>query len=271
MKTVSSLCSTKAHNMSLISYSVENRIGYITLNRPEKRNALNSEMVTELKAAFSTASDDESCKVIVLRANGKAFSAGADLAYLQTLQQNSFEENYADSSHLKELFEQIYFHKKVVIAQVEGHAIAGGCGLATVCDFVFSVPEAMFGYTEVKIGFVPAIVMFFLLRKINEKRAKDLLLTGRLISAEEAHRWELINDIHEPDAIQEAVKAFAEQLIAQCSGDSLALTKEMIANVQTLEPAEALDYAAKTNAKARDTADCKKGIGAFLNKEKIVW
>jgi len=257
--------------MSLIEYSAKNRIGYISLNRPEKRNALNSQMVTELKAAFLQAEQDENCKVIVLRANGEVFSAGADLAYLQQLQQNTFEENYADSSHLKELFEQIYWHKKVVIAQVEGHAIAGGCGLATVCDFVFSVPEAQFGYTEVKIGFVPAIVMFFLLRKINEKRAKDLLLTGRLISAAEAKSLDLINDIIEPAEIEEFVEKFASKLVANCSAHSLALTKQMIAEIPSLEGHAALDYAAKSNAAARESDDCKKGISAFLNKEKVVW
>lgn len=257
--------------MTLVTYHCSNRIGFITLNRAEKRNALNSQMVTELKQAFSQAKEDNNCKVIVLKANGKAFSAGADLAYLQELQNNSFEENYADSSHLKELFEQIYAHPKIVIAQVEGHAIAGGCGLATVCDFVYAVPEAMFGYTEVKIGFVPAIVMFFLLRKVNEKRTKELLFSGKLISAKTALEYELINEVVAADEMAKTVEDFAQKLITECSADSLALTKEMIANIQHLEMSQALDYAAKANAKARDTADCKAGISAFLNKEKINW
>lgn len=257
--------------MNLITYHSEDRIGYITLNRPDKRNALNEEMVTELKSAFRRAEHDKHCKVIVLKGNGKAFSAGADLAYLQKLQENTFEENYADSSHLKELFELIYFNPKLVIAQVEGHAIAGGCGLATVCDFVFAVPEAKFGYTEVKIGFVPAIVMFFLLRKIPEMRAKDLLLSGKLISAESAQQYELINEVIPADEIDEKVRAFCGDIISQCSADSLRLTKEMMAQIQHMPPKQALDYAAKTNAQARSTGDCKKGIAAFLNKEKIHW
>jgi len=257
--------------MTLVSYHTSNQIGYITLNRPEKRNALNSEMVTELKAAFSRASEDNSCKVIVLKAEGAAFSAGADLAYLQQLQENSYDENYADSSHLKELFEQIYWHDKVVIAQVEGHAIAGGCGLATVCDFVFSVPEASFGYTEVKIGFIPAIVMFFLLRKVDEKTAKELLLTGKLFNAEKALSYGLLNEIVAADAIEEHVNKFAGKLVAQCSGQSLQITKLMIAEIQSMKGREALDYAAQMNAKARGNEDCKKGISAFLQKENIDW
>ncbi len=158
-----------------IEYAVADRIGYITLNRPDKRNALSFDLVKELKEAFARAEDDAAVKVIVLRANGEAFCAGADLAYLQNLQKFSHVENLADSNHLKELFLQIYILKKVVIAQVQGHALAGGCGLATVCDFSFSVPEAKFGYTEVKIGFIPAIVMVFLIRKIGEGKARHLL------------------------------------------------------------------------------------------------
>ncbi|RYD75462.1 MAG: hypothetical protein EOP53_16425, partial [Sphingobacteriales bacterium] len=170
--------------MQFVETRSQNGIFEIILNRPDKRNALNSEFVQELIEAFTQANNDEKTRVVILKANGKAFSAGADLAYLQQLQNNTFEENLQDSSQLKTLFSHIYNHKKIVIAQVEGHAIAGGCGLATVCDFVFSVPEALYGYTEVKIGFVPAIVMFFLLRKIGESKARELLLTGKLVSAE---------------------------------------------------------------------------------------
>src|SRR5688572_18468858 len=169
--------------MQFIETRSQNGIYEIILNRPDKRNALNSEFVQELIEAFTVADNDEKTRVVLLKANGKAFSAGADLAYLQQLQNNTFAENLVDSSQLKTLFSHIYNHKKIVIAQVEGHAIAGGCGLATVCDFVFSVPEALYGYTEVKIGFVPAIVMFFLLRKIGESKARELLLTGKLVPA----------------------------------------------------------------------------------------
>jgi methylglutaconyl-CoA hydratase len=142
-----------------IDFTINNRVGYITLNRPDKRNALSFELIRELKEAFYNAERDDAVKVIVLRAHGEVFCAGADLAYLQQLQEFSYEQNLADSNHLKDLFFQIYTLQKVVIAQVQGHALAGGCGLATVCDFTFSVPEAKFGYTEVKIGFIPAIVM----------------------------------------------------------------------------------------------------------------
>ena len=254
-----------------MTYEVADRIATITLNRPEKRNALNAEMVTALKAAFSRAETDQEAKVIVLAAAGEAFCAGADLAYLQQLQNNSYEENLADSSHLKELFLQIYTHPKVVIAKVQGHAIAGGCGLATVCDFSYTVPEAKFGYTEVRIGFVPAIVKVFLLRKIGEGKARELLLSGELINAQRAADIGLVNGLATADELDATVSAFATSLVRKNSGQSMAFTKQMIAAVQEMGLEEGLQHAAEVNAKARASEDCQKGIGAFLNKEKIKW
>jgi methylglutaconyl-CoA hydratase len=257
--------------MPFITYEVSNRIGTITLARPEKRNALNDKVVTELIEAFIKAENDKAVKVILLKAQGEVFSAGADLEYLQQLQKNSFDENLADSKHLAELFNKIYTLKKVVIAQVEGAAIAGGCGLATVCDFTFATPESQFGYTEVKIGFIPAIVMVFLLRKIGVTRSKELLLTGKLVDATYAKSISLINDVYEKNVIEANVLKFATELCSSASASSLESTKKMIAQVQHLSLDEALDYAAKLNAEARSTEDCKKGINAFLNKEKISW
>jgi methylglutaconyl-CoA hydratase len=257
--------------MSLVIYSTMERVCYITLNRPEKRNALSRELVTELKQAFAKAEGDEAVKVIVLKANGESFCAGADLAYLQQLQKFSFEENVADSNHLKELFLQIYQLKKVVIAQVQGHALAGGCGLATVCDFVLAVPEAKFGYTEVKIGFIPAIVLVFLIRKIGEQRAKQLLLSGEMVQDNEAIRMGLANRIVSKDKLETTVLDFVQQLIKNNSAQSMQLTKQMISEVQSMSLSQALDYAAEMNAKARASEDCKNGIAAFLEKREIKW
>jgi methylglutaconyl-CoA hydratase len=257
--------------MSVVNYNVENRIAYITLNRPEKRNALNADMVTALKSAFENAKNDELAKVIVLKAEGVVFCAGADLAYLQQLQQNTYDENLADSNHLKSLFHQIYTHPKVVIAKIQGHAIAGGSGLASVCDFSFAVPDTKFGYTEVRIGFIPAIVSPFLLRKIGEGKAKELLLSGELINAEKAVSMGLINKVVAQGELDQTVDSFAQDLIAKNSAESMAMTKEMIANVQEMGLNEGLEYASAMNAKARSTEDCKKGMAAFLNKEKLNW
>jgi methylglutaconyl-CoA hydratase len=256
---------------SLVLYEVINRVGYITLNRPEKRNALSFDFVQQIKDAFTVAERDETCKVIVLKANGEAFCAGADLAYLQQLQQNSFDENLADSQHLMQLFQQIYYSKKVVIAQVQGAALAGGSGLATVCDFCFATPESTFGYTEVKIGFVPAIVMVFLVRKVTEKTAKELLLTGNVFDATKALQYGLINEVISAAELENYTQQFAEKLCKQTSSQSLSMVKEMLAKVQEISLDEGLQYAANMNANARATDDCKKGIAAFLNKEKLTW
>lgn len=257
--------------MSFVLYTVTNQIAYITLNRAEKRNALSPELVTELKTVFNKAEQDTAVKIVVLKANGESFCAGADLGYLQQLQNFSFEENLADSNHLKELFLKIYTLKKIVIAQVQGHALAGGCGLATVCDFTFSVPEAKFGYTEVRIGFIPALVSVFLIRKIGEQKARHLLLTGEIIKADTALAYGMITEVVPAGELENRVNQFAQILILQNSAQSMQLTKQLIHEVQNLTLDEALNLAANQNAKARATDDCKKGIASFLNKQEIKW
>jgi methylglutaconyl-CoA hydratase len=249
----------------------KDQIGYIVLNRVDKRNALNYDFVQEIKQALTLWSADDSVKVVIIKANGSVFSAGADLEVLKQLQKNTFEENLEDSRNLKELYEQIQLYPKVVIAQVEGHAIAGGCGLATICDFCFSVPEAQFGYTEVKIGFIPALVSVFLVRKIGEARAKEMLLTGKLVSAEEAKAIGMIQYLSANDKINQDVYDFASRIAKETSQNSIAMTKKLLTEAWALDYANAMDVAASYNAHARETTDCQKGITAFLNKESIVW
>lgn len=255
----------------LVLYTVANRIASITLNRVDKRNALNPELVTQLTENLLKAANDPAVKVIILKANGGTFSAGADLAYLQQLQQNTYAENLADSNHLRKLFTTIIELPKVVIAQVEGHAIAGGCGLATVCDIIFAVPEANFGYTEVKLGFVPAIVSCFLMRKTSETIAKRILLTGELFGAEEALKYNLITFVTKKEDIAQKVNEFALDLCNSTSAHSLMVTKQLIN--QTTQPGleKCLDLAVQMNASVRESDDFKKGISSFLNKEKIKW
>jgi methylglutaconyl-CoA hydratase len=255
----------------MILTELKERVGYIILNRPEKRNAFSPQLVSELKSAIFQFSKNDSCRVIVLKANGPVFSAGADLAYLQSLQTNSFEENLEDSRHLMNLFNAIYHLNKPVIAQVEGHAIAGGCGLATICDFVFAVPEAKFGYTEVKIGFIPALVSVFLQRKIGDAKCRELLLSGNLYAAEHFANLGLVNQLVHPEKINDFVFEYAKKISNETSGESIALTKQLLAKVSHLPFQEALELAAAENASARATDDCKKGISGFLNKTKVEW
>lgn len=257
--------------MELLEYKISERIAGITINRPEKRNALNPELVSLLTNAFRNAINDDDVKVVILKANGEVFSAGADLDYLRHLQNNTEEDNLKDTSLLKELFLTIYRSPKLVIAQVEGHAIAGGCGLVSVCDLIFTVPEARFGYTETKIGFIPALVTCFLLRKLGEGRAKEMLLSGELIDAKTASDYGLVNFISGKDEIAGAVKSYALQFIHSVSANSVALSKELIHSVQDLTLEDSLSLAVKLNVQTRSSADCKRGISAFLNKEKLKW
>lgn len=258
-------------NYTHLEYSEQERVAYITLNRPEKRNAFNEVLVKELAQAFAAAEKSGNVRVIVLRANGKVFCAGADLAYIQKLSNYTFEENLDDSQSLMRLFMQMQKLKKPIIAQVQGPALAGGCGLATVCDIVVSSDKAIFGYPEARIGFVAALVMVFLVRKIGEGRSRELLLTGKTITAEEANSYGLINAVTSPDELETAVKKYCEQLSTEVSGSSIAITKEILAKIQGMDLHNALEFAARMNAATRMTDDCKNGINAFLNKEQIKW
>jgi methylglutaconyl-CoA hydratase len=255
-----------------IQYEIKERIATITLNRPDKRNALNGAVVQELYAAFDSAAQDENVKLVVLTGKGKAFCAGADLAYLQQLQQFSYAENLQDSGQLAALFQKIYTFPKIVIARINGHALAGGCGLATVCDVAFAVETAQFGYTEVKIGFVPAIVSFFLLRKVGETIAKQLLISGELITAQQAKAYQLINEVvADEQALDQRIAEFTQVLCQNNSAQAMQTTKQLIREMFTLDLHTAMQLAVATNAKARQTADCQQGIAAFLNKELIKW
>jgi methylglutaconyl-CoA hydratase len=257
---------------SRLLYSVANRKATITLNRPEKRNALDDVMVGELTAAVVQAGRDQNVKVIILRAAGPAFCSGADLEYLQRIAQFDLEENRTDSARLANLFRTIYELRKPVIASVHGPALAGGCGLASVCDFVIaSAEEASFGYTEVRIGFIPAVVMIFLLKRVGEAMTRELILRGNSITAAEAHAIGLVNIIVPGDELSRTTDALADELIKHNSLHAMGLCKEMLSKLNGLNLMDSLDFAANMNAAARMTPDCKMGVAAFLKKEKIQW
>lgn len=255
----------------LIETSTDGRIRTIRLNRPDKRNALNADLVTALKDGLDAAEQDDGVRVIIITGNGSAFSAGADLAALKSLRDASPLENDEDSRHLAELFRQIYLHPKPVIAQVNGHAIGGGCGLAAVCDFSFVSDAARVGFSEVRIGFVPAIVMVFVRRKLGEAAARDLLLRGRLVTASQASEVGLVSRALPEQRVEAEVRDLAEELATETSGSAVALTKRMMAQLPGMGFEEALDYAVQMNAFARGTEDCQAGIDAFLNDEDPPW
>jgi methylglutaconyl-CoA hydratase len=257
---------------SRLLYETTNRKATITLNRPEKRNALDDIMVGELTTAFTQAARDQNVKVILLQAAGSSFCAGADLDYLSRVAKFDLEENRADSSKLANLFRTIYELRKPVIAVVNGPALAGGCGLASVCDFVVASEEnATFGYTEVRIGFIPAVVMIFLVKRVGEGKARELILRGNILGASEAKDVGLINSVVPASELQTAVDALSDELIQQNSLHAMGLCKEMLSKLHGLNLMDSLDFAANMNAAARMTPDCRQGISAFLNKEKIQW
>jgi methylglutaconyl-CoA hydratase len=255
-----------------ISYKVDGRKAFITLKRPEKRNAMDDIMVSELTRALATASRDPEVKALLLQANGPAFCAGADLEYLSRIAKYDLEENRLDSFKLASLFRTIHELRKPVVALVNGPALAGGCGLASVCDFVIASEEkAQFGYTEVHIGFVPAIVMLFLVRRIGEGRARELVLRGNILNAREAREIGLVSSVVPEQELQEAGQRLLDELLTQNSVTSMGLCKELLAKLHGMNLADALDFAANMNAAARMTPECKQGVAAFLNKQPLKW
>lgn len=251
--------------MNFLEIREQGRIATVRLNRPEKRNALSPALLSEIHAAFSDLGARKDISVIILEGAGKAFCAGADLEYLEHMSGFSIQENHQDSLHLKTTFHAVYTCPKPVIAKVHGPAIAGGCGLASICDFIIAGESAIFGYSEVKIGFIPAIVMVYLLRKIGDTKARRLLLSAENIPAIEAERIGLITQCVPDGQLEETVRTLADTL-QKNSSSSMALTKDMLANLHGMSLEAGLNYAASMNAFTRMTDDCKQGIQSFLNK-----
>lgn len=241
----------------------------ITFNRAEKRNAISTQMISELLAVLDEIERSKT-RVVLLTGSGSAFCAGMDLDMLSTLAQQSPQENQEDSRRMARMFRRIWSFPKPMIAAVNGHALAGGCGIATLCDFTVSVPEAKFGYTEVKIGFLPAIVSVFLTRQIGDKHARDLLLTGRLVSAEEAKQLGLVSAIVPAENLMTHCKNLAEQLIA-ASPSSLTRAKRLLTSAAAASVDADLERAVLENARIRCTPDFKEGLASFLEKRKPVW
>jgi len=244
-------------------------VATITLNRPDKRNAISFELIDDLMRAMKEV-EKSSARVLILTGAGKAFCSGMDLDNLKALLGRSAEQNLKDSQTMVTLFRSLYEFPKVTIAAVNGAAIAGGTGLAVLCDFTLAVPEAKFGYTEVRIGFVPAIVSTFLLRQVGEKQARDLLLTGRIITAEEALRIGLINEIVSAEKLSSRAHELAAQLMEN-SPTSLRLTKRLLNDHARAELDAQIEAAVRENAAIRSTADFREGITAFLEKRKPHW
>jgi methylglutaconyl-CoA hydratase len=249
----------------MILYAVENGVAGITLNRPEKRNALNDALIAEIKRALESAAGDESVRAIVISGAGKDFCSGADLSALQKIAQASVSDNAEDARSLLDLFIQIRQIRVPVVAAVKGRALAGGCGLATACDLVLASETARFGYPEVKIGFVPAMVLAILRRNVSEKRAFELITRGEEISAGYAKEIGLVNQVFSDETFDDDVKSYLRRF-TEVSTTAVALTKGLLYQVDGLAFLEALETGADVNVIARMTDDCQQGIAKFLKK-----
>jgi methylglutaconyl-CoA hydratase len=249
-----------------ILYSVDQAVARITLNRPEKRNALNDELLAALKDSLALAAEDEEVRVVLLTGAGQDFCSGADLAVLDRTAAAGVLDHLATAHELADVFLAIRHHPKPVVAAVRGRAFAGGCGLATACDVILASESAQFGYPEVKIGFIPAMVMAILRRSVSEKRAFELLTTGDPIGAAEAHNIGLTNRTF-PDAIFEtSVETYIETIAAK-SASAVQLTKRLLYHIDGLTFDAAIEAGAHANALARMTEDAMRGIEKFAKKK----
>ncbi len=248
---------------------IEGAIATLILNRPEKRNAISHKMIAEILEALDEV-EKVPALVLILTGAANVFCAGMDLQALKDFRSQSDAEIVADARRIATLFRRLYSFPKPTIAAVNGPAIAGGCGLATVCDFTLAVPEAKFGYTEVRVGFIPAIVSSYVVRQIGEKRARDLLLSGRIFSAAEAKDMGIVNELLEYDKLLPRAQELAHSL-AEMSPVALAHTKRLLLKFSEEELDRETEMAVEASARVRKTTDFKEGLAAFLEKRKPKW
>jgi methylglutaconyl-CoA hydratase len=241
----------------------------ITLNRPEKRNALNPELIDELTQVFHDAEHCD-CGVVILTGAGSAFCAGLDMEQLATMTARTKEQHRIDSENMARVLRTLYEFPKPIIAAVNGPAIAGGMGLATLCDFTYAVPEARFGFTEVRVGFVPAIVASFLLRQVGEKRTRELLLSGRMLKADEACRMGLITRIVQPEDLLGEANALAQSLLMN-SPEAMRAVKMLLTSHSRNQLDEEIEDAIAANAHQRSSEDFREGVRAFLAHRRADW
>jgi methylglutaconyl-CoA hydratase len=257
------------HHYAALALGYDGPVATVTLNRPEKRNAISYELIEEIHHALHDIQKSPA-QIMILTGAGAAFCSGMDLDNLREITRHTEEENLADSGRMAHMFRALYDFPKVTIAAVNGAAIAGGCGLATLCDFTLASSAAKFGYTEVRIGFVPAIVSTFLLRQVGEKRARDLLLSGRIIDADEAFRIGLVNEVVAPDKLLARAQELA-QTLASNSPVSLLATKRLLHTFSHAEIDRQVAAAVDENARIRTTHDFREGVASFLEKRKPNW
>lgn len=256
-------------NFHTLELAYDSRVATVTFNRPDKRNAMSFQMLEEIVSALDEVAKSDSL-VLVITGAGKAFCAGMDLEELQAVIGKTHDQNLDDSRRMARVFRQLYDFPLPTIAAVNGAAIAGGTGIATMCDFTLAVPEAKLGYTEVRIGFVPAIVSSVLVWQVGHKVARDLLLSGRIFDAAEGYRLGLVNEVLPPERLIERARELASEL-AENSPSSVRMAKKLINSFIADDLDHQMEHAVKENAAIRQTADFREGVSSFLEKRKPHW
>jgi len=243
----------------------------MVLCHAEKRNALGPEMLAQMNIALDEIGSMAEVKVLILRSEGSVFSAGADLQHLMNLNQFDYEQNLEDSHNMRVVFDKLMFMQKIVISAVAGPALAGGCGLANLADIVWASESATFGFPEVKIGFVPALVSIYLRKRIRGSAIRELTMSGEVITSTMAKEIGMVNKVVSDESLLTEVRAYAQKLAESISLEAAIMTKSLLLDTHSMPRGEALDYAEDVNARSRETEDWKKGISAFLNKEPLKW
>ena len=254
-----------------IEFELQDQVGTLWFNRPEKHNAMNAEMIAEIIECLEVVNEMPEVRVLLLRGRGKSFCAGADLNYMKGIAEFGYEENYQDSLKLAKCFNAIYTSKKPTIAQVQGAAIGGANGLLAACDYVFCTEDAKFAFSEVKLGIAPATISLYVLKRIGEFRARDLMLSGRRFTGKQAAEYQLANAAYAEDEIDEQVNKMIS-LLKSSGPEAITACKELIYNISNKYDFEsAIDYSARLIAKLRASDEGQEGMASFLEKRKPNW
>ncbi len=257
-------------NFTTVKYEKQNRVARVTFNRPEIHNAFNATVITEMRQVFNEIEKDDNIRVVVLTGAGKSFCAGADLNWMRSVVNQSFEQNLAESYALAELFHAMYSCKRPVIGRINGAAIGGGTGFVAVCDIAIAARSAVFSFSEVKIGVVPACIGPYVIKKIGEGKTRELFITGERMNAERAHEVGLVNRVVDDDQLDSEVDKLIKFIISS-GPQAVAMAKKLIGEVSAMTPEQFKPYTAEMIARLRISDEGQEGMDAFLNKRKPRW
>lgn len=257
-------------NYNTIKYTKEENVGTISFNRPKIHNAFNSQVIDEMLSLFNQLADDDNLRVVVLTGEGKSFCAGADLNWMRSVVNQSFDENLDESNRLADLFYKIYSFPRPVIGKINGAAIGGGTGFVAVCDISVAAESAKFSFSEVKIGVVPACIGPYVIKKMGEGKSRELFITGERMDAKRAFDVGLVNSYVADNKLDETVDSLVK-LILSSGPKAVAMAKKLVSEVSSMSPDQFKPFTAEMIAKLRISDEGQEGMDAFLNKRKPNW